>query len=67
MDINDLISHFRYLSVAAKTLRVSRATLYNWAETGIPYGAQLQIEHETGGKLKAVKGKRRKASERALT
>lgn len=54
MDINDVIRHYKTLRDAAKRLKVSRQTIYNWAtDGGIPYAMQLQIQHDTKGKLVA--------------
>jgi len=53
MDIRDLIRHYRYLRTAAKETGVSRATLYAWQKHGIPMAAQIQIEMQTDGVLRA--------------
>lgn len=48
-----MIRHYRFLRTAAKETGVSRATLYAWQRNGIPMAAQMQIEMQTGGELKA--------------
>ena len=53
MDIRDMIRHYRFLRTAAKETGVSRATLYAWQRTGIPMAAQIQIEMQTDGALRA--------------
>ena len=54
MDIHDVIKHYKTLRDASKRLKVARATIYNWAtDGGIPLAMQMQIEHDTKGKLKA--------------
>jgi hypothetical protein len=54
MDIHDVIKHYKTLRDASKRLKVARATIYNWAtDGGIPLAMQMQIEHDTKGKLVA--------------
>lgn len=53
MTFNQIITHWGGVDAARKALGLSRQTLYNWRDKGIPLEAQVNVEVVTEGKLKA--------------
>lgn len=54
MDFNDLKAYFGPIPDIVKGIGVTRATVYNWKAKGIPLEAQVKIEEQTSGKLRAA-------------
>lgn len=59
MTYNQVIKHYGSAKLLAekfksKTGKAHTSKIYNWQRTGIPYAAQLKIQKDTKGKLRAA-------------
>lgn len=54
----DAVRHFGTLTALAAALGITRSAIYQWGRT-VPELRQYQLEHLTGGKLQARKGRGR--------
>lgn len=53
MTFNQIITHWGGVEAARKALGLSRQTLYNWRDKGVPLAAQVNVEVLSAGKLRA--------------
>jgi transcriptional repressor of cell division inhibition gene dicB len=56
MTLNQALKHFGSYAQIAAALGIKAPSVYGWEDGGIPELRQLQLQHLTGGALKADAG-----------